>query len=168
MGCKKKILLFIRTLYHQYRNVESRWFNNPSQDCVVRYWEEFKCQYLLDISFVLEMLKLGEPLSQLCWTRAQPQWIKWLIHVVLYSLHWVWTHPISQISMNVQKMSTGPSLQAVFFCLLEWGGEKEVLPESRQVFEDGADWTSRQINLVFPRQTGFIESEHPFIINRWS
>ena len=37
------------------------------------------------------------------------------------------------------------------------------LSESRQVFEVAAALTSGLVNLVFPRQTGFIECEHPFI-----
>ena len=37
------------------------------------------------------------------------------------------------------------------------------LSESCQVFEVAAASTSGLVNLVFPRQTGFIECEHPFI-----
>ena len=50
-----------------------------------------------------------------------------------------------------------------FLCLLEWGVEKEALPETRQTFaEVAAAQTSGLLNLVLSRQTGFFECEHPF------
>ena len=52
----------------------------------------------------------------------------------------------------------------ISFCLLEWGGEKEVLPESRQTFEVVAAQTSGLVNLVFSRQTGFFGASFPFIV----
>ena len=54
------------------------------------------------------------------------------------------------------------------FCLLECGGEKEALPESRQTFEVAAARTSGLVNLVFSRQTGFFGASFPFIVIRWS
>ena len=51
----------------------------------------------------------------------------------------------------------------VSFCLLEGGGEKEVLPESRRAFEVTAVQTSGLVNLVFYRQTGFLQCGHPLI-----
>ena len=42
--------------------------------------------------------------------------------------------------------------------------EKRRLPESRQAFEVAAAQISGLVNLVFSRQTGFIESEHLFIV----
>ena len=41
------------------------------------------------------------------------------------------------------------------FCLLESGGEKETLHDSRQPFEVAAVQTSWLVNLVSTRQTGF-------------
>ena len=38
------------------------------------------------------------------------------------------------------------------------------MPESRQAFEVAAAQTFGLVNLVFSRQTGFIESEHLFIV----
>ena len=52
---------------------------------------------------------------------------------------------------------------ASFCLLLDWGGEKEALPESRQAFDVTAARNSGLFNLVFPRQTSFFECEHPFI-----
>ena len=50
-----------------------------------------------------------------------------------------------------------------FLCLLEWGGEMEALPESRQTFaEAAAAQTFGPLNLVPSRQTGFFECERPF------
>ena len=49
------------------------------------------------------------------------------------------------------------------FSLLEWEREKESLPESRLTFEVTVAQTSGLVNLVFSRQTGFIECEHPLI-----
>ena len=51
------------------------------------------------------------------------------------------------------------------FCLLDWGGEKEALPESRQTFEVTAAQTYGLVNLVISRQTVFFffECMHPFI-----
>ena len=49
------------------------------------------------------------------------------------------------------------------FCLREWGGEIETLPESRQTFEVAAAQTSGPVNLGLTRQTGFFECEHPVI-----
>ena len=49
------------------------------------------------------------------------------------------------------------------FCLLEWGGEKRVLPESPQTFYVTAARTSGLVNLVFFCLTFFFECEHPFI-----
>ena len=48
-------------------------------------------------------------------------------------------------------------------CLLEWGGEKEALTESRQTFEVTPSQTSRLVNLIPSRQTVFFEYEDPFI-----
>ena len=48
------------------------------------------------------------------------------------------------------------------FCLLQRGGKKEARPESRQTLEIAAAQTSGLVNLVFSRQTGFFECEHPF------
>ena len=50
------------------------------------------------------------------------------------------------------------------FCLLECGGKKDALPESRQTFEVAAAQTSGLVNLVFSRQT----ANFPFIVIRWS
>ena len=51
-----------------------------------------------------------------------------------------------------------------FFYLLDLGGEKEALPESRQTFEVTAAQTYGQVNLVLSRQTVFFfERVHPFI-----
>ena len=44
-----------------------------------------------------------------------------------------------------------PTNRASSFCLFEWGGEKEALPESRQTFEVTATQTSEQINLLSNR-----------------
>ena len=48
-----------------------------------------------------------------------------------------------------------PASRASFCLFLYWGGEKEALPESRQLFEAAAARTSGLVNLVFSRQTGF-------------
>ena len=48
-------------------------------------------------------------------------------------------------------------------CLLEWGGEKEALSESRQTFEVTPYQTSGQVNVILSRQTVFFEYEDPFI-----
>ena len=47
-----------------------------------------------------------------------------------------------------------PTNRAFSFCLFEWGGEKEALPESRQTFEVTATQTSEQINLLSNRVIG--------------
>ena len=52
--------------------------------------------------------------------------------------------------------------RASFCLLLDRGGEKKALPESRQAFDVAAARTSRLVNLVFSRQTSFFECEHPF------
>ena len=50
------------------------------------------------------------------------------------------------------------------FCLLEWGGEKEVQPESPQTFEVTASRTSRLVNLgFFFVKLFFFECERRFI-----
>ena len=49
------------------------------------------------------------------------------------------------------------------FCLLEWKEEKKVLRESRQAFEVAAAQTSGLLNLVFCRQTGLFQCDHPLI-----
>ena len=48
-------------------------------------------------------------------------------------------------------------------CLLEWRGENKALPESRQIFQATKAETSGLVSLVFSRQTGFFECEHPLI-----
>ena len=50
-----------------------------------------------------------------------------------------------------------------YFCLLDWGGEKEALPESHQTFGVAASRNPGLVNLVFSRQTGFFECKHPFV-----
>ena len=50
-----------------------------------------------------------------------------------------------------------------FCCLLEWEGDKEGLPESRQAFKVAAAQTSGLVNLVFSRQSGLFECEYPLI-----
>ena len=47
--------------------------------------------------------------------------------------------------------------------LLDRGGEKEALLESRQAFEDAATRTFGLVNLVFSCQTVFFEYEHPSV-----
>ena len=49
------------------------------------------------------------------------------------------------------------------FCLLEWGGEKKAPPESLQTFGVATAQTFGLINLVFSRETGVFEGEHPFL-----
>ena len=50
-----------------------------------------------------------------------------------------------------------------YFCLFDWGREKEALLESLQAFEVAASRTPGLVNLVFSRQTGFFECKHPFV-----
>ena len=52
-------------------------------------------------------------------------------------------------------MPSHPASRASFCLFLYWGGEKEALPELRQLFEAAAARTSGLVNLVFSRQTGF-------------
>ena len=46
--------------------------------------------------------------------------------------------------------------------LLNRGGEKEVLPESRQAFQVTVTRNSGLVKLVFSRQTGIFKCEHTF------
>ena len=62
----------------------------------------------------------------------------------------------------ISHSQTHPASRASF-CLLEWKGEKTVLRESRQAFEVAAAQTSGLLNLVFSRQTGLFQCEHPLI-----
>ena len=55
-----------------------------------------------------------------------------------------------------------PASRASSCLCLYWGGEKEALPESRELFEAAAARTSGLVNLVFSRQTVFFQCEHPF------
>ena len=52
--------------------------------------------------------------------------------------------------------------------LLDRGGEKEVMHESRQAFEVALTQTSGLVNLVFSRQTGFFCASIRLLINRCS
>ena len=47
-------------------------------------------------------------------------------------------------------------------------GQKEVLPESLQVFEVAAARSSRLVNLVFSRQTGFSSASIRLLKKGWS
>ena len=72
------------------------------------------------------------------------------------SLQWTKTH----LTRGIVRPASRASL-----CLLEWGGEKEVLSESHQPFEVTAARTSGLVNLVFSHQTGklfFFECKHVF------
>ena len=60
-------------------------------------------------------------------------------------------------------MSTGPILRAEAFFVFLSDKEKRWHCLNHVVSEVAAAWTSGLVNLVFPRQTGFIECEHPFI-----
>ena len=55
-------------------------------------------------------------------------------------------------------------LEAPFVFLSEKSWEKTTLPESRQTFElRQPKLLDELVNLVFSRQSGFFECEHPFI-----
>ena len=62
----------------------------------------------------------------------------------------------------ISHRQTRPASRASF-CPLEWKGEKTVLRESRQAFEVAVAQTSGLLNLVFSRQTGLFQCEHPLI-----
>ena len=55
-----------------------------------------------------------------------------------------------------------PCEQSLLLSFSLRGGEKEALPESRQLFEAAAARTSGLVNLVYSRQTGFFQCEYPF------
>ena len=57
-----------------------------------------------------------------------------------------------------------PASRASSCLFLYWGGEKEALPESRQLFEAAAARTSGLVNLVFSRQTGFSSASIRLVI----
>ena len=53
--------------------------------------------------------------------------------------------------------------------LLNRGGEKEAVPESRQAFQVIVTRNSGLVKLVFSRQTGIFKCERiRLLINRWS
>ena len=58
-----------------------------------------------------------------------------------------------------------PASRASFYLFLYRGGEKEALPESRQLFEAAAARTSGLVSLVFSRQTGFSSANIRLVIN---
>lgn len=68
-----------------------------------------------------------------------------------------------------------PPCKQASFCFLEWGREKDAMPESHQTFEVGTAHTSAIVDLVRPCQVlaldvdcELIEYEHPLLINWWS
>ena len=72
----------------------------------------------------------------------------------------MWT-PV-RLTILLQNKKTHPASRASSCLFLYGGGEKEALPESCQLFEAAAARTSGLVNLVFSRQTGFFQCEHPF------
>ena len=111
--------------------------------------------------FVLELLKIYEPLSQRCSTHNSSEF-KRLIYVVLYSFHSVWTQHISNLNERLENVNRTQPASRGFFWLLEWGDEKVTVRITSNL------WSRRSLNFwtsqsCFPRQTGFIECEHPFI-----
>ena len=59
-----------------------------------------------------------------------------------------------------------PARRAIF-CILEWGGQTEALPLSRQTFEVTEARTNGLVNLVVFRQTGFSSASIRLFIQRW-
>ena len=66
------------------------------------------------------------------------------------------------IALNIMHLPMYPVIRASF-CLLDWGAEKEALPEPHQTFEVAAAETPGLVNLILSCQTGIFECKHPFI-----
>ena len=69
------------------------------------------------------------------------------------------------MSFKIQIFSVlSTMLEAPFVFLSEKSWEEEALPESRQTFElRQPKLLDKRVNLVFSRQSGFLECEHQFI-----
>ena len=98
---------------------------------------------------------------QLCCTETE-MWFVGSLSVFLSShqrISWNWRS--RQVSLYLSNLTVTllPCKRPLFsFCLLEWGGERDALPEPRQAFDVAKFRTSWLVNLVFSCQTGFPSS----------
>ena len=98
---------------------------------------------------------------QLCCTETE-MWFVGSLSVLLSShqrISWNWRS--RQVSSYLSNLTVTllPCKRPLFsFCLLEWGGERDALPEPRQAFDVAKFRTSWLVNLVFSCQTGFPSS----------
>ena len=65
--------------------------------------------------------------------------------------------------MSLDVVQLYPARRASFCVLLDRGGEKEALNESRRAFQVAAARIFGLVNLVFSRQTGIVECRLPFV-----
>ena len=69
--------------------------------------------------------------------------------------------------MSLDVVQLYPASRASFCVLLDRGGEKEAIPESRRAFQVSAARISVLVSLVFSRQTGLFQCEHkPIVISK--
>ena len=98
---------------------------------------------------------------QLCCIETE-MWFVGSLSVFLSShqrISWNWRS--RQVSSYLSNLTVTllPCKRPLFsFCLLEWGGERDALPEPRQAFDVAKFRTSWLVNLVFSCQTGFPSS----------
>ena len=117
-------------------------------------------------------------INSLCY--AVPYVFDWLGGHAIWSNYWmrlsmIWRimqmeKGVAEVNNSFRVLHNTAALCHIYpankasFCLLEWGGEKEVQPESPQTFEVTASRTSRLVNLgFFFCQTFFFECERRFI-----
>ena len=95
------------------------------------------------------------------WFVSYRETTKRLFHKNLYKFFFNFSPEYFIVYLIFHWSLTAPS----FYLLLDLGGEKESLPESRQAFEFTEARTSGLLNLVFFMSSNwFFEREHPFII----
>jgi len=98
---------------------------------------------------------------QLCCTETE-MWFVGSLSIFLSShqrISWNWRS--RQVSSYLRNLTFTllPCKRPLFsFCLLEWGGETDALPEPRQAFDVAKSRTSWLVNLVFSCQSGFPSS----------